>query len=115
MDSSLFPNESPDDADPPALDKQPPGVDQPVLINPFSQDFPADPPNPARHQPDLFGNIKRPAGLPSSQVGQGVDTPREGTAPLSAALSRAMAADAALHGGVDVAHPPCPRATGRFA
>ena len=75
MDRSLFPNGFADDADPSALNEQPPGVDQPVLINPFSHGFPADPPNPARPQPDLSGIIRRPAGLPLSQVGQGVDTP----------------------------------------
>ena len=107
MDRSYFPNESDDNADSQALDEQPPGADQPApaLINPFSHILLADPPHPAKPQSDLTSIIRRPGGLPSSQVGQGVDTPRGSTTPLSAALSRAMAADAALHNRVD-APPP---------
>ena len=88
-------------ADPSALDEQPPGVDRPGWINPFSHIFSVD--NQARSQPDLAGIIRLPTGLPSGQVGQGIDTPRGSTTPLSAALSRALAAGAAQH---DVDAPP---------
>ena len=45
-----------------------------------------------RSRPDLAGIIRRPSGLSSSQVEQGVDTPRGSNTPLSAALLRVIAA-----------------------
>ena len=76
MDRSLFPNTgsaNSADPDPSGLEKLPPGADQPALINPFGHDFSGL--NPARSLPGLAGIIMRPAGLPSSQCGRGVDTP----------------------------------------
>ena len=118
MDRSLFRHSgSADNAETPAPEEQPPGVHQPALMNPFIHDFSGS--IPGGSQPDLSGIIRRPAGLPSSQVGRRVDTPRGGNTPLSAALTRALAADAALHAGLhgEVDAPPPgsgPPVTSRF-
>ena len=49
----------------------------------------------------------RTTGLPASQVGQGIDTPRGSTTPLSAAFSRQVSARAADRGaGAPGAPPP---------
>ena len=53
----------------------------------------------------LTSFLRRPAGLPASQVGQGADTPRGSNTPLSAAFSRQVAATAA---GPDVSDAPPP-------
>ena len=72
-------------ADPSALQEYPLGVDQPGWSPNFVATFSSA--NNGRFLPDLAGMsgiIRRPTGLPSSQVGQGVDTPRGSNTPLSA-------------------------------
>ena len=73
-------------ADPSARDEHPPGVDRPGWIDSFSHSFSVE--GQGRPQLDLASIIRRPAGLPSSQVGQGVDTPRGGTTTLIDAFLR---------------------------
>ena len=102
--------ESAGNAENPAQQGQPPGVDQPALINSFSHGFSGS--LPGATQPDISGLIRRPAGrtpIYASKLDNllptlyylGSTTP----VPLSDALSRAIAADAALHHQLD-APPP---------
>ena len=88
-----------------ALEERPPGVDPESSPN-FVASFSGA--NHGSSLPPLTSFLRRPAGLPASQVGQGIDTPRGSTTPLSAAFSRQVAATAA---GPDVVDVPPPGTT----
>ena len=87
-----------------AQQEQPPGVDQPALIDPFNHDFSGSLPSGVS-QPDDSGFIRRPAGWTPIPAGNSTATPQGGATPLSAALSRVIAADAALHQQAEVPPP----------
>ena len=105
MDRSTFPQRSDGMPEHQAHNEQPPGVDQPHPTNPWTQFFSGDPPPPGSQPQPEAGFIRRPAGWAPAQAGRGAYTPFGSSNPLSAAISRAMAADAAAHGQVD-APPP---------
>ena len=75
-----------------ALQERPPGVDPESSPN-FVASFAGA--NHSSSLPPLQSFLRRPAGLPASQVGQGVGTPQGSNTPLSDAFSRQVAATAA--------------------
>ena len=105
MDRSTFPQSSDDMPEHQAHDEQPPGVEQASPTDPWQQFFSNDLPHLGSLPQPGAGFIRRPAGWTPVQAGHGVYTPQGNSTPLSAAISRVVAADAAIHGRVD-APPP---------
>ena len=110
MNPFQLPQDAAASAAQPALEERPPGVDPDVSPN-FVASF--SDANHGRSLPALHSFIRRPAGLPTSQVGQGADTPRgiRSNTPLRAAFSRQVAARAASQNVLDVPPPTGPPVT----
>ena len=92
----------------PALEERPPGADQESSPN-FAASF--SDANHGRSLPALQSFLRRPAGLPASQVGQIVYTHRGSNTPVSAAFSRQVATRAVGQDAIDVPPPTGPPVT----